>query len=55
VVKANAFNPSTKEAKQANFYEFEASLLYRVSSKTAKTTERSLSYLKGKQNNKSKT
>jgi hypothetical protein len=37
---AHAFNPSTWEAKAGGFSEFKASLVYRLSSRTAKTTER---------------
>ena len=37
---AHTFSPSTWEAKQAELCEFKASLVYRVSSKTAKATEK---------------
>jgi hypothetical protein len=37
-VVALAFNPSTREAEAVS--EFQASLVYRVSSRTAKTTQR---------------
>jgi hypothetical protein len=33
-----AFNPSIQEAKAAELCEFEASLVYRVSSRTARTS-----------------
>ena len=36
---AHTFNPNTWEAK-ADGFEFEASLVYRVSSKTARATQR---------------
>ena len=35
-----AFNPSTREAKAGRSLEFKTSLVYRVSSKTARTTQR---------------
>jgi hypothetical protein len=38
---AHAFNPSTREAEAGGFSEFEASLVYRVSSRTARATQRS--------------
>jgi hypothetical protein len=40
---AHAFNPSTREAKaeaEASISEFKASLVYKVSSKTARATQR---------------
>jgi hypothetical protein len=37
---AHAFNPSTWETKMGELPEFEASLVYRVSSKTARATQR---------------
>jgi hypothetical protein len=37
---AHAFNPSTWEAEAGGFSEFEASLVYRVSSRTARATQR---------------
>ena len=37
---AQAFNPSTQEAEAGNFYEFEASLVYKVSSRTQGFTEK---------------
>jgi hypothetical protein len=39
-VVAHAFNPSTQEAEAGRSLEFEASLVYRVSSRTAKATHR---------------
>jgi hypothetical protein len=36
---AHAFNPSTREAEAGGF-EFEASLVYKVSARTAKATQR---------------
>jgi hypothetical protein len=39
-VVAHAFNPSTWEAEADGFLEFEASLVYRVSSRTATATQR---------------
>ena len=35
-----AFNPSTWEAEAGGFLEFQASLVYRVSSRTARATQR---------------
>jgi hypothetical protein len=40
-VVAHAFNPSTREAGR-QISEFEASLVYRVSSRTARATQRNL-------------
>ena len=37
---AHAFNPSTREAEAGRFFEFEASLVYKVSSSTAKAIQR---------------
>jgi hypothetical protein len=39
-VLANTFNPSTWEAEAGGSLEFEASLVYRVSSGTARVTQR---------------
>jgi hypothetical protein len=39
-VVAHAFNPSTWEAEAGGFLEFGASLIYRVSSRAARATER---------------
>jgi hypothetical protein len=39
-VVAHAFNPSTWEAETGGISEFEASLVYRVSSRTARATQR---------------
>jgi hypothetical protein len=38
-IVAHAFNPSTREAER-QISEFEASLVYRVSSRTARATQR---------------
>jgi len=40
VVVAHAFNPSTQEAEAGGSLEFEASLVYRVSFRAARTTQR---------------
>ena len=48
----HAFNPSTREAVR-QISEFEASLVYRVSSRTATATQRN-PVLKNKQTNKQK-
>jgi hypothetical protein len=37
---AHTFNPSTWEAEAGRFLEFEASLVYRVSSRTARAAEK---------------
>ena len=37
---AHAFNPSTWDAEAGGFIEFETSLVYRVSSRTARATQR---------------
>jgi hypothetical protein len=39
-VVAHNFNPSTWEAEAGEFFEFEASLVYRVSSRTSRATQR---------------
>jgi hypothetical protein len=39
-VVAHAFNPSTQEAEAGWISEFEASLVYRVSSRKARATQR---------------
>jgi hypothetical protein len=39
-VVAHAFNPSTGEVEAGGFLEFEASLVYRVSSRTARAIQR---------------
>ena len=49
MVAAHAFNPSTWEAEAGRF-EFKASLVYKVSSGTARATEKPC--LKNKQTNK---
>jgi hypothetical protein len=53
-VVAHAFNPSTREAEAGRFFEFEASLVYKVSSSTAKAIQRNpvLKNKKNKQTNK---
>jgi hypothetical protein len=37
---AHTFNPSTQEAEASGFFEFEDSLVYRVSSKRARATQK---------------
>lgn len=44
--------PALGRQKQADIYEFEASLVYRPSSKTAKDTQRTLSWKKKEEINK---
>jgi hypothetical protein len=39
-VVAYAFNPSTREAEAGGFFEFEASLVNKVSSRTARDIQR---------------
>jgi hypothetical protein len=39
-VVAHAFSPSTREAEAGGFLEFEASLVYKVSSRTARAIQR---------------
>jgi hypothetical protein len=39
-VVAHAFNPSTREAEAGGISEFEASLVYKVSSRTARAIQR---------------
>jgi hypothetical protein len=39
-VVAHAFNPSTREAEAGESLEFEASLVYKVSSRTARAIQR---------------
>ena len=39
-VVVHGFNPSTWEAKAGDLCEFKASLVYRMSSRTAKATQR---------------
>jgi hypothetical protein len=48
---AHAFNPSTREAEAGGFLEFEASLIYKVSSRTARAIQRN-PVSKNKQTNK---
>jgi hypothetical protein len=54
-VVADAFNPSTWEAEAGGFLEFEDSLVYRVSCRTARATQRNpvLKNKKTKQNKSS--
>jgi hypothetical protein len=52
-VVAHAFNPSTREAEAGGYLEFEASLVYRVSSKTARATQKN-PVSKNKNKNKKK-
>jgi hypothetical protein len=48
-VVAHAFNPSTREGGRGRWIsEFEASLVYRVSSRTARATQRNPVWKKGK-------
>jgi hypothetical protein len=54
-VVVHAFNPSTWEAEAGGFSEFEASLVYRVRSKTARATQRNPVWKKKSQNPKQKT
>ena len=51
---AYAFNPSTWEAEAGGFLRSRPSLVYRVSSRTARATQRN-SVSKNKQTNKQKT
>jgi hypothetical protein len=53
-VVAHAFNPSTREARGRQISEFEASLVYRVSSRTAKATQRNPVSKKQKTKNQKK-
>ena len=48
-VVVHAFNPSTWEAKAGRFLSFESSLVYRVSSRTARAKQRNLSRKTNKQ------
>jgi hypothetical protein len=51
----HAFNPSTCKAEAGRSLEFKASLVYRVSSRTARATQRNpVSKNKDKQTNKNK-
>jgi hypothetical protein len=47
---AHTFNPSTREAEAGGFREFEASLVYKVSSRTARATEKPCLKNKNKKN-----
>jgi hypothetical protein len=40
VVMAHNFDPNTREAEAGRISQFEASLIYRVSSRTARDTQR---------------
>jgi hypothetical protein len=42
MVVTRAFNPSTQEAEAGRSLEFEATLVYRVNSRTARATQRNL-------------
>jgi hypothetical protein len=52
--KQPGFNPSTQEAEAGRNLEFEASLVYRVSSRTAKATQRNRLSRKTKNQTKTK-
>jgi hypothetical protein len=47
----HAFNPSSRDAEAGDLCEFEASLVYRMSSRTARATQKN-PVLKNKQTNK---
>jgi hypothetical protein len=49
-VVAHTFNPSTREAEAGGSLEFKASLVYKVSSRTARATQRNPVSNKTKQN-----
>jgi hypothetical protein len=51
-VVVHAFNPSTGEAETGRSLELEARLIYRVSSRTARTTQRNPISKKKKNNQK---
>jgi hypothetical protein len=51
---AHAFNPSTREAEAGGSLEFEASLVYKVSSRTARAIQRNPVSKNQKQKNKNK-
>jgi hypothetical protein len=54
-VVAHAFNPSSREAKEGGFFsEFEVSLVYKVSSRTARAIQRNPASKKTNNNNKNK-
>jgi hypothetical protein len=53
-VVVHAFNPSTQEAEAGGSLEFEASLVYRVSSRTARATQRNPVSKNKTKNNKKK-
>jgi hypothetical protein len=52
-VVARTFNPSTREAEAGGFREFEASLVYKVSSRIARAIQRN-PVSRNKQTNKQK-
>jgi hypothetical protein len=54
-VVAHTFNPSTWEAEAGGFLEFEASLVYKVSSRTARATQRNHVWKKTKTKTNKKT
>jgi hypothetical protein len=49
---AHAFNPSTREAEAGGFLSSEASLVYKVSFRTVRATQRNPVLKKQKQTNK---
>jgi hypothetical protein len=51
---AHFFNPSTQEAEAGGFPKFEASLFYKVSSRTARAIKRSPVSRNKNKNNKNK-
>jgi hypothetical protein len=53
-VVAHAFNPSTGEAEAGRFLSFEASLVYKVNSRTARATQRNPISKNQNQNQKKK-
>jgi hypothetical protein len=53
-VVAHAFSPSTWEVEQAEFWVLQASLVYRVSSRTTRATQRNPVSKKQKKQNKTK-
>lgn len=48
----HTFNPSTRRLRQADLCEFKTGLVYRVSSHTARVTQRSIASRKQSKNNK---
>ena len=51
---AHTFNPSTQEAEQAGLCEFETSLVYRMSSRTARSIAQRSPILKENKTNEQK-